>query len=376
MYEFLATATDASGQRATHRVEADTAAEAHAQLASQGYREIVLHTDDAMAATPRVGQIDTSAVSPADQVQLRSISAWSFFFFLVRKLTRQSIVLQVGAAAVVAYRLYFAGSLGFAGLCGVAILLLPAVISALTVLFGASQKYQMLLDAAAWGRWNEVLARTPALRGKVPEIELDAREACALAGLGRLDEGLARIQKHEHGDVPHWMYLGRLAEVYNTAERFDEAQRCNEEAYRSEPDNPTVELDFAMALLKNEKETALASRLIESAENKPLGDLLQMLLPHIKGLLYLNHGQNRAAVEAFEKARANMQPMIAGSPLFAKILDINAAYLAIAQARAGDRALAAETAKPALKRLRALQSRRLLGRLESELGLDRSRLTP
>ncbi|REK11404.1 MAG: tetratricopeptide repeat protein [Planctomycetota bacterium] len=369
MYDFLLTATDAAGERATHRVAADSAADAHAKLEAQGYREIVLHTDDASAATPQVPGFDPSTVAPKDQVEARDLSTFAFFLFLYKKLAIKSAALEMIAVVYLGYKLYAWQPLGIAGYCAIAVLLLPAAIAAWASLFGLQRKYDLLVDASAWGRWSEVLERTPPLRGKVPELELDTREAIALAGLGRLDEGLERLRPHEHGgDSPRWMVLGRLSEVYETANQHDEALRCMREAYELDPDNPTLELDYAMALLKNEQDPQLAAQLIQSAEKRRLSDLLQLFLPFIKGLFCLNTGQDGKAVETLNEARKKLEPLAPGAPLVRQILDINAAYQAIAHVRTGRRDLALKLAEPARNRLQAINNQRLLAKLDAALG--------
>src|SRR5690606_23452895 len=118
-------------------------------------------------------------------------------------------------------------------------------------------------EALCWGRWQEVLDRIPALRGSVPDFELDARAACALAGLGRIDEAMERYRTHESNpEVPLWMYLGRMSELYELVHNYDEALRCQRDAWEVELDNPTVVMDYALALLKYETDTELALNLI------------------------------------------------------------------------------------------------------------------
>lgn len=369
MYDFLVTATDTTGKRETHHVMAASAAEAHALLEAQGFQEITLHMDDAGAAAMPLTALDSPHVTPRDMVEIRYLSALGFFFFVLKKLYRRSLILYLAAAAFIVFKLVVSRHLGYFGGLAVVVLLMPPVIAAWATIFGAQRKFDLLLDASAWGRWNEVLSRAPALRGHVPDFELDAREACALAGLGRWEEGLEQLRQHEGADEPpHWMYLARLADFYDTAGMYDEDLRCHDEAYREAPDNPTVELDYALALLKNNDDAQLAERLIESAEARPLGDLLQLILPMIKGMLFLNTRRELPAIEAFRRADANLVPLAAGAPLIRQLIDINKAYLAIAQARSGDRAAAAQTAEPAIKRVRAINEKRLLAALETELG--------
>ncbi len=343
------------------------------QLASQGFCEITLHTDDAAAVATKSMAVDHSAVTPAEQVELRYLSDWSFFLFVLKKFTWLAIVPLVASIGLLAYKIYYGQPLGSTGAMAVVMLLLPVTIAAWTTVFNQKRKYDALLEAFAWGRWEEVLPRAASLRGRVPDFELDAREAGALAALGRLDEALDRMRPYQDVDEPpRWMNLTRLGEVYDLAGEHDEALRCHEQAYRAAPENPSAELDYALALLKNETGAELAQQLIASAEAKPLGDLLQLLLPHVKGVLYLNTGKEGMALEAFSEARTKLAPLSVTSPLIHQILDIIAAYEAIALARTGQRREAIEISRTARERLRAINARRLLARLESALGLTKA----
>ncbi|MEX2113809.1 MAG: hypothetical protein WD845_11525 [Pirellulales bacterium] len=368
MYDFLLTATDENGTRTTQHVEATSAAEAYAMLESQGFQDITLHTDDAAAAA--VTYVANQYVTPGDLVEMRFLSGLGFFRFLLKKLSVNSPLILLTAAALLLYKLYARQSLGVIGICAVILLVLQVMLAGWGAFFGPHRKYHLLIEAHAWGRWNEVLARAPTLRGKVPDFELDAREASALAGMGHLEKGLDRLRRYEDSDdPPRWMYLGRLSELYEVAEVYDEALKCCEQAYQADSENPTVELDYALALLKNNKDPLLARQHIHSAKEKPLSDLLAMFLPYVEGLLYLNTGKEQLAIEAFNVAHANFVRIAGGSPLIGQVIDLNKARLAIAQARLGNRTIAMNTAQPALKRLRAINAKQLFKQLEIELGL-------
>ena len=88
-----------------------------------------------------------------------------------------------------------------------------------------------------------------------------------------------------------------------------------------------------------------------------------------------NQQYGELAIEAFEELNANRVSLAAGSPLIGQIIDTNNAYLAIAQARSGDLALAQKTAKSPRRRFHATKSNRLLNRLEQELDLIRTHVT-
>lgn len=71
---YLISATDENGKRDTHRVEAESAQEACETFEASGYIDIILHSDDAYAATtdlfPANPEVDEN-LSAADLVELQ-----------------------------------------------------------------------------------------------------------------------------------------------------------------------------------------------------------------------------------------------------------------------------------------------------------------
>jgi tetratricopeptide (TPR) repeat protein len=368
MRDFLLTATDREGRRTTHHVKALSSQEAYEQLEGKDYTDIVLHTDDAGAAVNRLTAFDGGHISPAEMIVLRGVSPLGFFLFLARKLYIHFRLLEILAVVTLALKWWYSDRLGAFGAAALSILVSPVLIALWSTLFGLSRKYDLLLACYAWGRWNDVLARAPALRGHVPDLELSAREAGALAGLGRLEEAIARLEHADSPETPRWMYLARLAEVYEVAGMHERALEIHARAHDDAPDNPTVQLEYAMALLKNERDPALARQLIDAAKKQHLSDILGFFLPMIEGLWLSNTGNASAAVSEFELTRRNLRPLARRSPLAGLMLDLNQAYLAIALARSGEMERAIVEAKPARIRASALNATRMLERLERALG--------
>lgn len=250
-----------------------------------------------------------------------------------------------------------------------ALLLFPPAVAAWLAFFGPARKYDAMLEAMCWGRWQEVLDRIRPLRGTVPDFELDMRSACALVGLGRFDEGMAQVRAHGNDPaIPLWMYLGRMSELYDLAHRYDEALQCHRDAWEDAPENPTVVLDYALALLKQERDTELAVRLIGEIENQPKADLLVMVLPLLHGMAALNTGRDNEAANRLKEAEKNMRPMAKGSALVRFLVDMTRTYRAIALARLGRGAEADRLFAVVRPRLEALNYSRLLERFQSARG--------
>jgi tetratricopeptide (TPR) repeat protein len=368
MPDFLLTATDSSGQRDTLRVNAGASQEAWRQLESQGYRDIALHTSDVEALTPMTA-LDSGHITPADYVRIRTFSRARMFLFLLARLYWQARKMLVVALILLAFNWWTLNDRTILTIIALALIALPLAIAIWGSLFGRALKYARFVDAAAWGRWQEVLKLAPAFLHGSTEFDAAARQASALAALGRLPEGVQVIDEHYRpGETPKWMYYARVAEVYNVAKLYDKALACHRLAYEDAPDDPTVQLDMAMALLKNETDLPLAKQLIESAESQHLSDLLLAFMPHAKGLHALNAGSYAEAKRWFTAAHEKLQPFLASSPLIGVAIDVNRANLAIALAKSGDLRGALDLYALARPRLIALDSSRLLDQVQRALG--------
>lgn len=371
MLKFQVSGTDSTGMRTTLTVEAESARDAHTRMTELGYIDITLHTDDAMAAAvlSMPGKdVDETFITAQDMVQLRCLSRSGYFLFLIRKMYSQGRIGWVLAIGAVAYSLWQHGTLAWYGWIGFVYLAFPLVIAAWTTLTGMTLVYEALLEACYWGRWKEVLDRSAKLRGHVPDFELDVRVATALAGLGRLDEGLAIVAQHQGTDgLPDWMYVARLAEIYQIAGLHEEALRCQRESYEAAPDNPTVLLDYAMGLLKSQTNTELAASLLRKVEEQPLSDMLQLFLPFAKGLLALNTRDHREAVELFQQTEKDLAPLAPGSAPVRGVIDMIRAYRAIGLAKLGERGEAGKLFNVVRPRLTALRSERILEQYEKAL---------
>ncbi|MFN3160907.1 MAG: hypothetical protein ACE37I_16440 [Rubinisphaera brasiliensis] len=367
MYEFLVTATDQNGKTTTRVVTAENSQAVIALLEAEGCTEIILHTDDAGAVSTDVKQDDLEGVSAEDMVAFREKSAFGMFLYLLNKGYYKTRVVSFLSTIYVAYRLHHNSPHGFWFYAAVMTLVLPIVVAFHLAFLSVSRQYEMLIENWAWGRWDDVLELEPTLRGKIPDLELDARTAVALANTGRYDEGLETITAYENdSSTPRWMYLARLSEFYYCAGEIDNALETSQQAYAEAPDNPTVEFDYALLLLKLQTRLAEASRLMESVESKRLSDMLKMFLPFARGLSALNDGNYSNAREHLLEAREQLQPF-AAQPLIRQILDFNSAYLAIASANCGEPIEAVKHYQRAKKRLEAFGDDLLLDRLETAM---------
>lgn len=375
MPDYLITATDPDGERATRRVAADSAAAAYRRTEADGMTDIVLHTDDVSAAAMRSMPGAAGDLDPETLVAMRTMSPVGFFLLLLRQIAAGFWPVMAAAAAYLAVRILTADvgdpppwrTIG--GGLAIAALALPVALAAAVALFGSARRYDALIEAFCWGRWRRTIDLAEDLRGKISPLELDTRAGIARIMLGERKEGLEMVRRHlDRGDDPRWLVLGRLIEVYEKAEMFDESIAAAEEAHREAPDNPTVVLDHALALLKAERDLPTAQRLIAQVEAEPHAEDLGMFLPLVKGIAALNGGRSVEAIAELLDCRDRLKPYLAAIPIIREADDTAMAYLAIAYAQIGEHQTAEALAKPARRRLTAFGDRRLLARLDAAVG--------
>ena len=201
MPEYLATARNVDGKSVTERLEAASADEAVQALRDRGYDEIVLHTDDVGALYSKQSAV-ASVITPRQFLWFRDWPAPLAGFLIVTiQAYKRGWFWYLAALALLAYR--FAQGLTWQAL-DVAIviyLVFPALFALAAQLFfrGTAGRYQRLMDAVAWGRWEEVLAQADSVGGQVAPEEVAFNKAKALAGLGRFDEALRTVEPFGDG---------------------------------------------------------------------------------------------------------------------------------------------------------------------------------
>ncbi|MBL9124796.1 MAG: hypothetical protein JNG90_14255, partial [Planctomycetaceae bacterium] len=247
MPEFYLSATDSSGQRETHCLEADTARVAYERLERQGYRDILLHTSDCEAAL-QTSSRELGPLSPAEVVKIRTRSQPELVLMFAALIYRRIWVAIAVVVLLDGYNLLHGDGMLLRGAVTAGVLIGPFALAVYAVYFGSATKYRKLLDASSWGRWQEVLALAPQLRGTQVGIDVAAREGVALAALGQVEEGLRRFGAQQTPTTPRWMYLIHVAEIHEMARQYDQALEFHRRAYELNPADPTAQLDMAMAL--------------------------------------------------------------------------------------------------------------------------------
>jgi tetratricopeptide (TPR) repeat protein len=371
MPEYLATARNVDGKSVTERLEAASADEAVQALRDRGYDEIVLHTGDVGALYSKQSAV-ASVITPRQFLWFRDWPAPLAGFLIVTiQSYKQGWFWYLLALALLAYRTAQGLTWQALDVAIVIYLLFPPLFALAAQFFfrGAAGRYHRLMDAVAWGRWDEVLAQADSVGGQVAPEEVAFNKAKALAGLDRLDEALRAVEPFGDGQrIPPWLYWSRLAEVYEIAKRHDDAKAAMEKALELAPDNATLLVDMAETEAWRWHNPRRARELLARARAHALSDVLQPFAMRTEGLIRLEEGNAREARELLDDAFRRAERFRHASPLMGAVLDGMHAGLALACAAEGDLEAARRHYQRARPRLEALKLDDVLDRCEKALG--------
>ena len=156
-------------------------------------------------------------------------------------------------------------------------------------------------NALHWGRWEEALRRANWAGRGVSPVVVARVKAQALAGLGRLDEALRVVKPFGDGrTVPEWFYRMTLADVLDSAHRYDEAIAQLEEGVDAASDNATLLLSLARRVLTHERDVGRARALLDEARAHAMSDLLAPFADLQEGLILVEEGRPHEALAVLE----------------------------------------------------------------------------
>jgi tetratricopeptide (TPR) repeat protein len=372
MPEYLATARNSQVKKVTQRLDVNSADEAVQTLRERGYDEIVLHTDDVAARYTKQKAL-AATVNPRQYLWFRTMPGWLAHVLLVTiNIYRKGWYWNVAALGLLAYRLWLGWGWGPTEIGLLVYLFFPVIFAVGSLLFrGASSRYRRLMDAVAWGKWDEVLRLADAAAGKLPADELAFQKAKALAGLGRIDEGLRLVEHLADGKkMPLSTYWSRIAGLHTTAKRLDDSKAAMEKSLECSPENATLLLDMAESEVWLRHNPKRARELLTKARAHAISDLLQPFVINIEGLINLEEGRAREARQLLEQAFDKAKVFRHASPLMEARLDRMHVPLALACAAEGDLESAARHWRIAKPRVVALKLDDDLARCEQALGLS------
>ena len=363
MPQYLITGRDRSNRKSTECIEAESAQEALDTLQARGWRELVLHTDDHIARISRP-QVFNRDLTPRDVLAFHYRGRLAKLAVLTAKLyVNMWKLLAISLAVLVVRRALDAEWHLLDGLC-IASFLLPPLIALYES--RTAIHYHRLLTAVSWAKWDLALRLVPAVRHAARPDVVAWHEAEALAGLGRLDEAIEILRRFGDGQhIPPATFWTYMASVYRAAGQRDLAFEAQEKAFECGPDDPAYMIGLANGLLHEQRDVGRARQLLERAAQLPISDLAQSFLLKGEGILALEEGNARRAIERLEDSLRRNRPFARGNPASAAAADVIEGWLALAKAMAGDLAAARRHFRRAEPRLRAKKLDKLLARCQA-----------
>ena len=316
MPSFLIKGKDWNKVERAVRVDAENGSSARATLAAQGWTELNLLTCELGDVASRTVEspeefkdVCKAEITPELEAACIEGKAPSFAQQWMNSIRDSS-----GSIAFVAVLLLLGVYLRLPiviWLSGGLILFLVFLTPAISFYFGLPLRYYDRLNKAkVWARWDEVLLcvnRLEQLRrvhyiGPGP-LELVRCRAQALAGKGRLEEGLALFTLFENSpEIPRWFYLSQLSTIYNTAGDFEKFVELNTQVLELKPDSSIFWLEQSCALSRRTGRVAEAQEALSRVKLDDLPALGRLHVHVAHGLVAWRTGQLTEAKEHFEKA--------------------------------------------------------------------------
>ncbi len=349
MTTYTWSAKNRAGQRVVKQVKGETAEEAGAKLATEGYTELKLEEGDIFAAVSagfsprRLFLGEEIKVTAEQRLKARENPTTGFWSALSEgmKETKGFILIMVFLGAYYGYR----GNWISLSLVALGIL---AWFAFLIFLRSTSVYYKKLIRAADWYQWKEVLSLVETLKtvgrfgiAKIPETELIRHRAKALAGTGHLSEALALYKTCEgRPDCPSWLYKLFIGSIYATAKQYDLAIQWNLESAKEKPGSvPWLDLAYRYARYKHDPVKARAA--LAEAKNYVLTETALPFKLRCQGVIAYLEGEYATARQDLEKAIEMVEKM-KWRPYRDGHLSVARAYLACVLAKLGDLSAASQ----------------------------------
>jgi tetratricopeptide (TPR) repeat protein len=338
---YLWTAKDRMGKSVVRELKAATIEESKAILIAEGCSDLELKEDEIMTAAIESCEQkvfgEEVQITAEDRLKHRNQPPVTILRAVAQSLIREKglylVLIPVLGYAILRKNLW----LGI-----VPIILILAWLGFLAWLTLPGILYAKLNQAKDWHRWNEVLNFVRKLEFisqnnivKIPPLELARCRAQAFTGLGRLSEGLALMQMHEHAPgLPSWLYKAHLAGLYDLARQHEKATEYTRAALQETP-TPALYLDLANRLLRYQKDTAGGRSALAEAEKGTLTDIAEPFRRRVRGILaYLEGNYDSARLEL--EAALRMLQKTPHQPFRDGNIAVLKAYLCCVLAKLGD----------------------------------------
>lgn len=354
---FLYSSVDAGDRPQVGRIDAASLNAAKFHLEQRGLREIVFHTDELSTAQLRAEGMTPAQVSAERELAARTAPLQGFAF--VRACYAGNWIVWVPPLAWALWNLFGGTPYSLVDWTSFALAALGLAFPVWAAI--PSLKYQKLLDASSWARWDEVRRHCAFFRRwnrwfivATPRFDVDIRDASAVAAQGDLAAALASVAHHEAIVAPRQIYFGRVASIHLAAHDVTGALRCQEQAWRLSDGGTAETIDYATTLVWRRRNADAAERLLAGIADRARTAIAQTFVDFAEGLIALERGDDKIAKERFENAIVG-QATASDTPLTHMMCDFIAAHLAIASGRLGEKRAARALLRSVLPRLTAFK---------------------
>lgn len=323
--------------------EADTAAQAVAQLDARELTDIRLQTHVINASQP----LHTHGLGEAEYARQYLIfqhqSGWPVFVRMFLRNNWSLWLIALGSAAM----LFWQGNALWAGL----VLLVPVLLMA----WGAwkyrdALLFNRILGHLAFGRWREALTAVETLGARCKDdnvqLELAVHEACILARQGDAEgaDAIMAIWKPIMDQVMPGMSHTLDARVALAGRDYQAVRESHRRAMEAGDGDAALTLDYALMEARYGS-AARADCLLLDLDVASLPEHGYAYLPWVQGIIALRQGHNDDAVHSLSAALQGLQAM-AENPAVWPTLAMVSGDLGVALLRRQDPARAAQAVVP------------------------------
>lgn len=375
MPNFLWTAKDSNGRPIVREISADTIEQSKAVLLAEGCTDLVLRGDEINDAAERsfgdgpevFGEEVT--VTAEEKLKFRNKPPPTFARAVFDSFTDDKwfTLCLVGLVGWLCYRHRYIYAAAI-----VAVAVVWTLFRVWLTLPGIY--YRKIIEAREWHRWNEVealverclkLGRFNSIM--IPATELANSRAKALAGKGRLAEGIAHLQQFENDNgMSGWLFKANVAALYDIVKQPDHAIALTEQAAAEKP-TPALYLDLAHRYLKDKRDVTKGRAAMAEAEKETMTDIAKPWHLRCRGMVAYLESDYSTARREFEEALA-IWKSTPHQPFIHANLSITRAWLCCTLARQGEVKAATEYFSDAEEFLTAVDETDLLSECKRLLG--------
>jgi hypothetical protein len=273
-----------------------------ANLAREGAREIVVHSEDILSTEGRdLAGESVLEPQPANETLRHALRKWGLVIGLLVAFDAYRCVRQ-GLAALT----HWTTALTVAVTIGAVLAVSPVWLFAEVQWASVRHDWRRVLRLLPW------LERNPLLQIPAMKYNFGSIRAKALAGLGRLDEGLAIFDRvAPRSGMSSGAQKSARSAVFVVAHRYEEVVRLRREAVA---EDPKCAIDAASGLLRYGGDPEEARAILDGCADSARSVLEQMFYDYARGLLEQADGHHQEALERLERAHAMLRLHLAHMP--------------------------------------------------------------